>query len=435
MIRVRIAPSPTGVAHVGTAYAALFNYAFAKQKRGKFVLRIEDTDVKRSQVEFEKIIFDGLHWLNLSWDEGPDIGGELGPYRQSERKDIYQEWVKKLLEKKLAYEKEGAIYLKAPTNQDVSWKDLIRGEVSFPKETLKDFVIQKSDGFPVYNFAVVIDDYLMKISHVIRAEEHISNTPRQILIYQALGWQEPQFAHLPLLRNSDRSKISKRKNPVALDWYQKEGYLPEAVVNFLCLLGWSHPKEKDVFEIKEFIEHFSFARISKSAPIFDFNKLNWLNGAWIRKTDDQKLARLLLPFLPEAWRDETLSNQIVPLIKERIKTLKEAKELIDFFFEEVKAGVGVLVQKGKTKGETKRIISNFQFLISKLKSKDWEKDNLERICREMMEKTGWSAKDFFMTLRGALTGKTVTPPLLESMAILGKEKTLQRLQKAIEILS
>ncbi len=434
MIRVRIAPSPTGVAHVGTAYTALFNFAFAKQQKGKFILRIEDTDLKRSRPEFEKIIFDGLHWLNLSWDEGPDVGGEFGPYRQSERKEIYQEWSKKLLGKRLAYEKEGAIYLKVPTNQDISWQDLIRGEVTFPKETLKDFVIQKSDGFPVYNFACVIDDYLMKISHVVRAEEHISNTPRQILIYQALDWQIPQFAHLPLLRNPDRSKISKRRNPVALDWYKSEGYLPEAVLNFFCLLGWSHPKEKDLFSIDEFINYFSFKRISKSAPIFDFNKLNWLNGAWIRKTDNQKLARLLLPFLPEKWRDENLLNQIVPLIKERIKTLKEAEELIDFFFEEVKPGVRVLVQKGKTKRETKKILLmvNGQLLI--VKDKEWNAENIERICREMMEKTGWSAKDFFMTLRGALTGKTVTPPLLESMAILGKKKTLLRLQKASEVL-
>lgn len=433
MVRVRIAPSPTGLAHVGTGYTALFNYAFVKQQGGKFILRIEDTDAVRSQLEFEKVIFDGLRWLNLNWDEGPDVGGQFGPYRQSERKAIYQEWVKKLVDKGLAYEKEGAVYLKVPLDKNVGWQDLVRGEITFPKETLKDFVIQKSDGFPVYNLACVIDDHLMEISHVIRAEDHISNTPRQILIYQAFGWPLPHFAHLPLLRNPDHSKISKRKNPVALDWYREQGYLPEAVSNFFSLLGWSHPEEKDLFPIEELIKYFSFKRISKSAPIFDFNKLNWLNGAWIRNKTIVQLIELLKPYLPQRWQQSDLIEKIVPLVQERIKKLTDFKEMAGFFFEEVSYNKNLLMQKGKTEKETGGLLQKIDEGLARLAN--WQLANLQETCLSLTKEVGWSNKDFFMCLRVAMTGKTATPPLLESMEILGKEKCLQRLQKAIEILS
>jgi glutamyl/glutaminyl-tRNA synthetase len=283
MVRVRIAPSPTGFAHVGTAYTALFNFAFARNKNGKFIIRIEDTDVKRHLPRAEEAIYQALSWLGIDWNEGPDKGGKYGPYKQSERLDIYREKAKELIKKDLAYEEEGAIRYKNP-KEDIAWRDLVRGEISFPGSEIGDFVIMKSDGYPTYNFAVVVDDSLMKISHIIRAEEHISNTPRQIALYKALGLKIPEFAHLPLLRNPDRSKISKRKNPVALSWYREQGYLPEALINFLCLLGWSHPEGKEIFSLEEFIKVFDIKRVRKAGPIFNLKKLDWINGEYILKT-------------------------------------------------------------------------------------------------------------------------------------------------------
>ncbi|MFV1917654.1 MAG: glutamate--tRNA ligase, partial [Patescibacteria group bacterium] len=282
-IRVRIAPSPTGFAHVGTAYTALFNYAYVKKNQGKFVLRLEDTDIKRHVKGAEEAIYDGLSWLGLNWDEGPVKGGKYGPYRQSERLEIYKEKANELKGNGLAYEDDGAIRFKNP-GKDISWEDKVRGKVTFPGGEVTDFVLLKSNGYPTYNFAVVVDDILMKISHVIRGEEHISNTPRQLALYYALRQKPPEFAHLPTLRNKERKKLSKRKDPVDLRIYQKEGYLPEALVNFLCLLGWSHPKEKEIFLLSEFVKLFSLNRVRKAGPIFNVEKLDWINGEYIRRT-------------------------------------------------------------------------------------------------------------------------------------------------------
>ena len=310
-IRTRFAPSPTGFLHVGGVYTALFSYSFAKKNKGKFILRIEDTDVKRHVSAAEKIIFEGLRWLGIFYDEGPDIGGKYGPYRQSERLKKYQEYTQQLIEKGLAYSKEGAVWFKVPQGKTV-WDDLVRGKIEFENNQIKDFVILKSDKYPSFNFAVTVDDWQMKISHVIRAEDHISNTPRQIMIYQALRAPVPEFAHLPLLRNPDHSKISKRKDPVAISWYHEKGYLPEALLNFLCLLGWSHPEGKDVFSIEEFIKNFSFQRISKSAPIFDFKKLDWLNGVYIRQKTDKDLSKLLKPFADKKMTDGLIGKTSFP---------------------------------------------------------------------------------------------------------------------------
>jgi len=427
-VRVRVCPSPTGFAHVGTAYVSLFNYAFAKKNKGKFILRIEDTDIKRHVSGAEKAIFDGLRWLRLTYDEGPDVGGKFGPYRQSERLKFYKKYAKQLLDKKLAYKDKGAVRFKVPKGK-TSWNDLVRGEISWQNDQIKDFIILRSNGYPVYNFAVVVDDWLMKISHVIRAEEHISNTPRQLMLYQAFGVKPPEFAHMPLLRNPDRSKISKRKNPVALSWYQEEGYLPEALANFLCLLGWSHPKEKDIFSMNEFLKLFSFNRVSTSAPIFDFNKLNWLNGAYIRQKSDKELVELLKPFAPKGTKT-TLINQTVPLVKDRLQKLTDYPNLVDFFVKEPKVSAKLLIQKGKTKKETKEMFSLLTSHFSLLSSSDWKHKKLEKIGRELAKETGWSTKDLFMTIRVALTGKTATPPLFETMEVLGKEKTIGRLKKA-----
>ncbi|MFZ5365940.1 MAG: glutamate--tRNA ligase [Patescibacteria group bacterium] len=424
-VRVRIAPSPTGFAHVGTAYISLFNFAFAHQNKGKFILRIEDTDVKRHIPEAEKAIFDGLKWLGLLYDEGPDIGGPFGPYRQSERLSLYQKTCQKLLNKKLAFEDEGAVRLRVPKTGEISWDDLVRGKISFKNENIEDFVLLKSDGFPTYNFACVVDDLLMKISHVIRAEEHISNTPRQLLVYQALGEKPPIFAHMPILRNPDRSKISKRENPIALSWYQEQGYLPEALINFLSLLGWSHPEEKDIFSLEEFIKLFSFERVVTTAPIFNFQKLDWLNGVYIRKKSDSQLLQLIKPFAPKG-ASPTLINQTILLVKERLNKLSDYSVLAGFFFKEPK------VEKKLFEKNAKGQLSLALEVLEKLKT--WDKKNLEQVLQELVKEKGWKTGEFFMNFRVAIAGSKITPPITDSVEILGREKTLKRLREVISLI-
>lgn len=424
MVRTRIAPSPTGFAHVGTAYAALFNFAFARQNKGKFILRIEDTDVKRQVSKAEEAIYEALRWLGLQHDEGPDIGGPYGPYRQSERLKIYHEHAQKLIKKQMAYEDEGAVRFKVPSGK-TSWEDLIRGKIIWENKEIKDFVILKSNGYPTYNFAVVIDDILMKISHVIRAEEHVSNTPCQLLIYQSLGIKLPEFAHLPLLRNPDRSKISKRRSPVAVNWYQEQGYLPEALLNFLCLLGWSHPKEKDIFLISEFIKLFSFERVVTTAPIFNLEKLDWINGVYIRKKSDKEFVQLIEVFVPKG-ASPTLINQTIPLVKERLNKLSDYPVLAGFFFKEPK------VDKKLFSKEAKEQLSLALEVLEKLKT--WDKKNLEQTLQKLVKEKGWKTGEFFMNFRIAITGSKITPPITDSVEILGREETLKRLKKARGIL-
>ncbi len=423
-IRTRTAPSPTGLAHVGNIYAALFNFAFARQNKGKFILRIENTDVQRFVVSAEKVIVEALNWLGLRYDEGPDINGKYGPYRQSERVSLYKRYCQKLKKQGLVYENEGALWFKVPVGKTL-WDDLVRGKIKFDNAQIKDFVVMRSNGFPSYNFAVAIDDWLMKISHVIRAEEHISNTPRQIMIYQALGVEVPKFAHLPLLRNPDHSKISKRRNPVAISWYHEKGYLPEALINFLCLLGWSHPKGKDIFSIDEFIKYFSFQRVSKSAPIFDFKKLDWLNGVYIRQKKDADLLKLLKPFVSKGINND-LIGKTIPLVKDRLTMLSDYPSLIDFFVKEPEIDKKLLVKKGG--GDEKLIKGQFGMALKELEKIEWETPKLEALFRKIAEKQNYHVGKFFMAIRIALTGKTATPPLFETMEVLGKEKTLLRLK-------
>jgi len=429
-IRTRFAPSPTGFLHVGGVYTALFSYSFAKKNKGKFILRIEDTDVKRHVSAAEKVIFEGLRWLGIFHDEGPDIGGKYGPYRQSERLKKYQEYAQRLIEKGLAYSKEGAVWFKIPQGK-TSWDDLVRDKIEFENDQIKDFVILKSDKYPSFNFAVTVDDWQMKISHVIRAEEHISNTPRQIMIYQALGVSVPEFAHLPLLRNPDCSKISKRRNPVAISWYQEQGYLPEALLNFLCLLGWSHPEGKDIFSIEEFIKNFSFARISKSAPIFDLKKLDWFNGVYIRQKTDKDLLKLLKTFADKKMADG-LIEKTIPLVKERLVKLADYPFLVDFFIKEPKVDKRLLIKKGG--GDEKLIKEQFKNVLEEVRKIKWTNSDLENSFRNLAQKQNYHVGKFFMAIRIALTGKTATPPLFETMEVLGKEKTLSRVKKALAFL-
>ena len=420
-IRTRIAPSPTGFAHVGTAYAALFNFAFAKKNGGDFILRIEDTDVKRNVAQAEKAIYEGLAWLGLSWAEGPDKGGKYGPYRQSERLAIYKKESEKLLEKGYAYEEAGAIRFKNP-GKDISWIDEVRGEISFSGGEITDFVLLKSDGFPTYNFGVVIDDIEMEITHVIRGEEHISNTPRQLALYRAFGVSPPQFAHLPTLRNKERKKLSKRQDPVDLRIFRKQGYLPEALVNFLCLLGWSHPEEKEIFGLEEFVSHFDLKKVRKAGPVFDMTKLDWMNGEYIRKAPNSKLKTQIYEFFSGKYPEEKLET-ILPLVKDRIKTLSEFEDLAGFFFKEKKPKSGFFEKDYKK--HLREAVSNLE------KVKDWNKGEIDKVLLATVDKNSFKTGQFFMNLRVAITGSRATPPINESIVVLGREETLKRLQSVL----
>lgn len=407
-IRTRIAPSPTGFAHLGTAYTALFNLAFARKNKGAFIIRIEDTDRKRHVLEAEQAIFESLSWLGIDWDESTDKGGKYAPYRQSERLGLYEEKIKELLKKDLAYEDDGAIRFRNP-GKDVSWDDLIHGKITFPGGEITDFVIKKSDGFPTYNFAVVVDDIEMKITHVIRGEEHISNTPRQLALYKAFGEKPPSFAHHPTLRNKDHKKLSKRRDPVDLRIFRVNGYLPEALVNFLCLLGWSHPDEKEIFGLAEFEKLFDLKRVRKSGPIFDTEKLDWINSQYIQNAKPQELQEILFDFYKGKY-DKQLIVKLVPLVNTRMKTLKDFDQLCEFFVTKPKVN-----QKMLGKNYEKHLKAAIEAL-----EKNTPLD-------EVPKKNDFKVGDFFMDLRIAITGQKITPPINESIEILGKGKTLERI--------
>ena len=423
-IRTRIAPSPTGFAHVGTAYTALFNFAFARKNGGEFILRLEDSDVKRNIVGAEEAIYAGLSWLGIDWDEGPDKGGTYSPYRLSERLELYKDKAAALVKDGLAYEDGGAIRFKNP-GQNVSWNDLVRGKVEFPASEITDFVIVKSDGYPTYNFAVVIDDIDMKITHVIRGEEHISNTPRQLVLYDSLDAKRPEFAHLPTLRNSQHQKLSKRRDPVDLRMFRDQGYLPEALVNFLCLLGWSHPEGKEIFDIAEFIDKFDLSRVRRAGPIFDTNKLDWLNGIYIRGKKDEELTHLINEKIA-ANVSLDLLRKVVPLIRERIVKLSDAEGLLKFFWEEPVIDRMIF----ENTHASVHIASALSYLD---KIKKWTLEGISEALEKAIKEKEFKKGDFYMTLRLALTGARITPPLNESMVILGQDKVLYRLEDAEKI--
>jgi len=409
-VRTRIAPSPTGFVHVGTAYVAVFNWAFAKKNGGEFVLRIEDTDVKRNVKSAYGQILDALKWLGLDWDEGP--------IKQSDRLEIYKKYSEKLVDGDKAYESDGAVFLKV-VSEGVGWKDMVRGEIKFPADQLKDFVIMKSNGYPSYNFAVVVDDGEMKISHVIRAEDHISNTPRQILVYKALGFELPEFGHIPLLRNSDKSKISKRKNQVSLIWYMENGYLPEVLVNFLCLLGWSHPEGKEIFDINEFSEKLVIGDILTSGPVFNIDKLNWLNQQYIQNMNERNLGDVIFDFF-EGKYDKKLIAKLIPLINTRISTLAEFEEICRFIFEKVEVDRGLFGEDYK---------EHLKSALGVLESlENWELNNINDVLGSEIKDKGFKTGKYYMDMRIAMAGSKITPPINESMVILGREEVVQRLR-------
>ena len=476
-VRTRIAPSPTGPAHVGTAYVAIFNLALARSAGGQFLLRIEDTDQTRSETRWEDMIYESLHWLGLKWDEGPDAGGPVGPYRQSERSELYARHAQDLVASGRAYccfcSKERldavrdaqkaakadtimydrhcrnlpadevkrrleageshVIRLAIPLEGETTLQDAIRGTITIANATIDDQVLIKADGFPTYHLANVVDDHAMGITHVLRAEEWITSTPKHLLLYEAFGWQPPVFAHVPLLRNKDRTKISKRKNPVSLPWYRDEGYLPEAVVNFLALMGYSMPDGNEVFTFEQMCENFSIERINTGGPVFDLEKLAWLNGVYIRALAPDELVKRLLAF--GVSRPEGQVRAIIPLLQERMRTLKDFETMADYFFAEPAfAEPALLVPKKKDAAGTAQLLAAFADRMASLAPSSWTKDELEAAMRTFTEELGWSTRDAFMAVRVAITGRTATPPLVESLVILGQDATVARLRKGAEAL-
>lgn len=465
-VRVRVAPSPTGDPHVGSAYATLFNYVFAKKNGGKLVLRIEDTDQTRAKASSEKQIMTCLKWLGLQWDEGPDCGGEYGPYRQSERKHLHRQHVDKLLakgsayrcfctaeelaavreeqkqegkktaynrkcrelspalaEKNLAAGKPFVVRMKVPLEGITSFEDQLRGNIDIANEMLDDQVLIKSDGFPTYHLANVVDDHLMKISHVIRAEEWISSTPKHILLYQAFGWDIPQFIHLPLLRNTDRSKISKRKNPISLDFYRRKGILPKAMINFLALMGWSYGGDREIFSLEEMIEKFEVQDINLGGPIFDLKKLTWMNQHYLQRLSEDDFVDYLRS---EVFSKDYLSK-IFQVIVERIETFDQFFEKASYFFGP-SAPVTLEEICPKTR-DKQQLISMLSGLLELLDEQYvWEMVHLQETMDQHRNKINWKPGEYLVPIRMILTGRKDSPPLSKTMEIMGREISRQRLR-------
>ena len=453
-VRVRIAPSPTGFAHLGTASTALYNVLFARANGGTFVLRVDDTDLERNRPEYEAVIYEALHWLELDWDEGPDKGGPHAPYRQSERTDLYKQDAARLLANGNAYrcyctpeeleaerrqaqaEKRPYKYsrrclIDPPKDQtqftvrfkvpggEIKFTDMIRGEMSFDAGLIGDFILVKSDGYPTYQFASPVDDAVMKITHVIRGEEHLSNTPYQLMIVDALGYERPTaYAHMPLILAKDGAKLSKRKHPETnLILYREQGYLPEALINYLALLGWNPGTEREIFTFDELVREFSFDRVQHGGARFDWEKLNWINGEYIRRLDDEELVRRLQPFLPNL--DEGTIRRAAPALKTRMTKLADAAELLDYLWTDpasptldAEAAASVRAAAGALKDVT------------------WEPAPIHETLMAVVEKSGAKPNKIFMPIRLAVTGKKISPPIDYTLALLPKDVALSRLQRA-----
>jgi len=475
LVRVRFAPSPTGYLHIGNARTALFNYLFARHNNGKLVLRIEDTDLERSKKEYEDVIYEDLSWLGIEWDEGPDVGGEYGPYRQSERFEIYGKYIEKLLEsgdayycycsveelekerekalaegrpprysgkcrnltpeERMDYETKGikpVIRFKVPDGETIVFEDLIRGHIEINVDDFGDFVIVRADGSPTYNFVVVVDDALMKISHVIRGEDHISNTPKQILIYRALGFKEPEFAHMPIILGEDRTKLSKRHGAISVRAFKDEGYLPEALFNYMSLLGW-HPKDdKEIMSKEEIIQKFDLADVHKSPAIFDKTKLKWMNGVYIREIIDiDELTKRAVPFFKGFGyiADFDYYKKVMEAIRDSIETFMDIEERAKPFF----------VDDFPYSDEVKEIMSDenaykvVQLFYEKVKQLDTiTKEDFKRITKEIQKELGVKGKKLFMPIRVALTGETSGVGVDILVEVIGKDRVLHRLERALE---
>jgi len=469
-VRCRIAPAPTGYMHVGNARTALYNWLFARHHDGTFILRVEDTDRKRSTEEAIAIVTDSLRWLDILWDEGPEVGGDYGPYRQTERLAVYEEAADRFLQEGRAYfcyctpeeledrrrealkrgatpgydgrcrnltaaerrasEAEGrprAVRF-AMSGKDLTVTDVIRGEAHFPANDLRDFVIMRSDGTPTYLLAAAVDDVKMEMTHVIRGEDLFPSTPRQLEIIEALGAEPPAYAHLPLIVGPDRQPLSKRHGSVAVEWFREQGFLPEALVNYLVLLGWSYDETSTFFTRQELIEKFDLSRVSRNPAAFDDEKLRWMNGHYIREIDDARLTELLVHTLFQEGLEADLQTvaAAVPLVKTRMHTLKEGAALIRFLFlEEVEPDEKARKMLGPERAEYLLEVA------SRLESlKEWSGEEIERALRDLQAERGLSSNQAFQPIRAAVTGTLVSPPLFESIELLGRDRTLARLRRA-----
>ena len=491
-----MAPSPTGPLHIGTARSALFNFLYARRTGGTFVMRIEDTDAARSTLGYERDILEGLHWLGLEWDEGPEVAGQpargpFGPYRQTERMPLYREAAERLLSRDQAYPcycsreqldtdrqaQEQAhqpphyvgrcARLSAQERRDreasgaspairfrigegvVAFDDIVRGHVEIDTLALGgDLIIVRSDGSPLYHFTVAVDDATMEITHVIRGEDHLSNTPKHILLFRALGADIPQFAHLPLILNADRTKMSKRKSQTALADYRAEGFIPEALVNYLALLGWASGTEEEIFSLDELTQRFELEKVHSGGAVFDRERLEWLNGQWIRRLSPDELMIRVTPYLDAhlaelashgARTRPTSPDQLVtlsPLIQERLPTLTAIGPLVDFLFlEEVTVEPAALIPKRWDPLTTREALLAARDEIAKVGDVSFEADELEPPLRALAEDRGWKAGDLFMAIRVAVTGRTATPPLFDTIVALGRDRALSRLDAAAAALA
>ncbi|TYP67731.1 glutamate--tRNA ligase [Paenibacillus methanolicus] len=477
-IRVRYAPSPTGHLHIGNARTALFNYLFARSRGGKFIIRIEDTDLKRNIEGGEESQLTYLKWLGIDWDESIDIGGGYGPYRQTERLDIYKEYWQDLLDRGLAYkcymteeelerefeeqkargempgysgahrnltdeqrqafEAEGrvpTIRFRIPTGRTYTWDDMVKGTISIEAEGTNDFVIVKRDGIPTYNFAVAVDDHLMAISHVLRGEDHISNTPRQLMIYEALGWEPPQFGHMTLIVNENRKKLSKRDESIIqfIEQYDSLGYLPEAMFNFITLLGWSPEGEQEIFTREELIQAFDPSRLSKSPAVFDTNKLSWMNNEYIKKLELPRVVDLCLPHLQKAGRlPEALdqeqrdwANALIALYQDKLRSGSDIISLTELFFQTE----AVDEEEAKTvlaEEQVPAVLRAFAEQVAAIET--FNAESIKAAIKAVQQSTGFKGKQLFMPIRAALTGQTHGPDLNETISLLGQAKVQARLQ-------
>ena len=435
-VRVRFAPSPTGALHIGGGHTALFNWLWARHTGGRFILRVEDTDRARSTKEYEETIMSGMRWLGLDWDEGPDRGGDYGPYRQSERLDLYRQYARQLLDEGRAYRDGEAIVFKVEPGQDLSFDDCVYGRIESmsdglkEKDTgkLKDIVLIKSDGMPTYNYAVVVDDHLMAITHVIRGEDHISNTPKQILLYRALGWETPRFAHLPMILGKDKKKLSKRLGATSVYEYRDLGYMPDSVFNFLALLGWSAGDDHEIFTRQEAADLFELSRVTRKPAVLDVDKLNFINQEHLKRLDPMTRLAMVRPFweamgLPvKEHGDEWLAGALT-LMEGRGRTAKEMAEFTDYFlsFEPVKARWDGSVLTADERGLLKDFFSAMTGLP------DWTPAGLEAFARSWTAERNVKMKDCAMPLRWALTGMKVSPGIFDVAVHLGRDEVKRRL--------
>jgi len=476
-VRVRFAPAPTGLLHIGNARTALFNFLFAKRNQGRFVLRIEDTDLERSNDTSIDRILEDLEWLGISWDEGPERDGPVGPYRQSQRVGIYRELADRLSREEKSYKcfcseerlealrKEQLSKGKMPrydghcrslSSEEIAkmeaaglhpvlrfhvgrgqilFDDLIHGKMNFDSDGIGDFIIVRSDGMASYNFACVIDDHSMRITHVIRGEDHLSNTPRQILLYQALSWQPPLFAHHPLILGPDRSPLSKRHGATAVSQYREEGFLPEALENYLILLGWTPPSGREMLSFERMAEEFSIHDVSKSAPVFDRKKLEWLNSVYIREKEEGPLAEILIPYLQKAGiRTEQIDrqwvNQVLGVLKENIVVLSQVEEYLGIFFDEkffFEEGTKTLLRDPGNRETLRSVLGVVEAWP------EFTSGEQTSLLSQLEKKTGRKGKSLYAPLRAAVTGKTKGPELTRTLPLLGKERIMRRLKMALEI--